>query len=99
MLRAVVCAQTAHINVDESSAPQWVGGFKLWVIATPDGKLSPELIAQEAYGFGFEHRAQPLAVSMTQSTELGTLMSWWQQFGRRLVNVQAAFEYNKTRKT
>ncbi|EIC12750.1 beta-eliminating lyase-related protein [Kingella kingae] len=92
---AVVCAQTAHINVDESVAPQWVGGFKLWTIATPDGKLSPELIAQETHGFGFEHRAQPLAVSMTQSTELGTLMSWW----RRLVNVQAAFEYNKTRKT
>ncbi|WP_230470760.1 threonine aldolase family protein [Kingella kingae] len=70
---AVVCAQTAHINVDESVAPQWVGGFKLWTIATPDGKLSPELIAQETHGFGFEHRAQPLAVSMTQSTELGTL--------------------------
>ncbi|WP_230478062.1 threonine aldolase family protein [Kingella kingae] len=70
---AVVCSQTAHINVDESVAPQWVGGFKLWAIATPDGKLSPELIAQEAHGFGFEHRAQPLAVSMTQSTELGTL--------------------------
>lgn len=72
-LGVVVCAQTAHINVDESVAPQWVGGFKLWAIATPDGKLSPELIAQEAHGFGFEHRAQPLAVSMTQSTELGTL--------------------------
>ena len=96
---AVVCTQTAYINVDESVAPQWVGGFKLWMIATPDGKLSPELIAQEAHGFGFEHRAQPLAVSMTQSTELGTLMSWWRQFRRQLVNVQAAFEYNKTRKT
>lgn len=87
-----------HINVDESVAPQWAGSFKLWTIATPDGKLSSELIAQEAHGFGFEHRAQPLAVSMTQSTKLETLMSWWRRFGWRLVNVQAAFEYNKTRK-
>lgn len=70
---AVVCAETAHINVDESVAPQWVGGFKLWTIPTADGKLSPELIAQQAHGFGFEHRAQPLAVSITQSTELGTI--------------------------
>lgn len=70
---AVVCAETAHINVDESVAPQWVGGFKLWTIPTADGKLTPELIAQQAHGFGFEHRAQPLAVSITQSTELGTI--------------------------
>ncbi|MCP2039956.1 threonine aldolase [Neisseria sp. HSC-16F19] len=70
---AVICAQTAHINQDESTAPQAVGGFKLWPLATTDGKLTPELIAQEAHGFGFEHRAQPLVVSLTQSTELGTV--------------------------
>lgn len=70
---AVICAETAHINVDESVAPQWVGGFKLYPIPTKDGKLSPGLIATQAHGFGFEHRAQPLAVSLTQSTELGTL--------------------------
>ena len=40
---------------------------------TPDGKLTPELIATEAYGWGFEHRAQPAVVSLTQVTELGTL--------------------------
>lgn len=70
---AVICAESAHINVDESTAPQSVGGFKLWTIRTPDGKLTPELIAEHAHGFGFEHRAQPLAVSITQSTELGTI--------------------------
>lgn len=70
---AVVCAESAHINQDESTAPQAVGGFKLWTIPTADGKLTPELIAQQAHGFGFEHRAQPLAVSITQSTELGTI--------------------------
>lgn len=70
---AVVCADTAHIHVDENGAPERVGGVKLLTVPTPDGKLTPELIDREAWGWGDEHRAQPLAVSLTQSTELGTL--------------------------
>ncbi|MGO4103871.1 low specificity L-threonine aldolase [Leifsonia sp. YAF41] len=69
---AVICATTAHINSDEGGAPERVGGLKLLAVATPDGKLTPELIAQEAWGWGDEHRAQPLVVSITQTTELGT---------------------------
>ncbi|MFI5086170.1 MAG: threonine aldolase family protein, partial [Actinomycetales bacterium] len=69
---AVVCARTAHINMDENGAPERVGGMKLLAVDTPDGKLTPELIAREAWGWGDEHRAQPLAVSITQTTELGT---------------------------
>lgn len=72
---AVVCAQTAHINVDENGAPERVGGIKLLAVPTPDGKLTPDLIDVEAWGWGDEHRAQPLAVSITQTTELGTLYS------------------------
>ncbi|MFE6055966.1 threonine aldolase family protein [Kitasatospora sp. NPDC056446] len=70
---AVVCAETAHIHVDEGGAPEKSGGIKLLTVPTPDGKLTPELLDQQAWGFGDEHRAQPLAVSITQSTELGTL--------------------------
>ncbi len=70
---AVVCAQTAHIHCDENGAPERMGGMKLLPVPTPDGKLTPELIATEAWGWGDEHRAQPLAVSITQSTELGTV--------------------------
>jgi threonine aldolase len=69
---AVVCASTAHINTDENGAPERVGRMKLLPVATPDGKLTPELIDREAWGWGDEHRAQPLAVSITQTTELGT---------------------------
>ncbi|GAA3598874.1 low specificity L-threonine aldolase [Klugiella xanthotipulae] len=69
---AVICARTAHINVDENGAPERIGGLKLLSIETPDGKLTPELIDTEAWGWGDEHRAQPLAVSITQTTELGT---------------------------
>lgn len=70
---AVICATGAHINVDEGGAPERVAGLKLLAVPTPDGKLTPELVDREAWGFGDEHRAQPGIVSITQSTELGTL--------------------------
>jgi threonine aldolase len=70
---AVVCAETAHINVDECGAPQRVVGCRLLTVDTPDGKLTPELVKTRLHGFGFEHHSQPKAVSITQSTELGTL--------------------------
>ena len=70
---AVITAETAHINTDEAGAPERMTGLKLLTVPTPDGKLTPELVAREAYGWGDEHRAQPLAVSITQTTELGTL--------------------------
>lgn len=72
---AVVCAKTAHINTDEAGAPERVAGIKLLQVETPDGKLTPDLIDKEAWGWGDEHRAQPLVVSITQTTELGTAYS------------------------
>jgi threonine aldolase len=69
---AVIAAETAHINVDECGAPEKIAGIKLLTVPTPDGKLTPELIDRQAWGWGDEHRAQPLAVSLAQSTELGT---------------------------
>ncbi|MBC7299279.1 MAG: low specificity L-threonine aldolase [Demequina sp.] len=70
---AVITAVTSHANVDEGGAPERVAGIKLLTVPTDDGKLTPELIDREAWGWGDEHRAQPLVVSITQSTELGTL--------------------------
>jgi threonine aldolase len=71
----VVCAETAHINTDENGAPERVGGLKLLTVPTPDGKLTPELVDRQAWGWGDEHRAQPGVVSITQTTELGTAYS------------------------
>lgn len=68
----VICAESAHINVDECGAPERVGRLKLLTVPTPDGKLTPELIDRQAFGFDDEHRAQPQVVSITQTTELGT---------------------------
>ena len=70
---AVICAETAHINVDEGGAPERMGSLKLHTVATPDGKLTPALVDRHAWGFDDEHRAMPQVVSITQSTELGTL--------------------------
>ncbi len=70
---AVICAKTAHIHADEGGAPEKAAGIKLLPIATADGKLTPDLIAGEAWGWGDEHRAQPLVVYITQSSELGTV--------------------------
>ena len=70
---SVICAASAHVNVDEGGAPEHGAGLKLWTIPTPEGKLTPELIDTQAWGFGDVHRAQPGAVTITQSTELGTV--------------------------
>ncbi len=72
---AVVCAETAHINVDECGAPQRVVGCRLLTVDTPDGKLTPALVKTRLHGFGFEHHSQPKAISISQPTELGTLYS------------------------
>jgi threonine aldolase len=72
---AVISTSTAHIHTDEGGAPERISGLKLLTVDSPDGKLTPELIETQAWGWGDEHRAQPAAVSITQTTELGTLYS------------------------
>ena len=70
---AILCADTAHIHVDECGAPEKHAGCKVISIPTPDGKLTPQLIKPHLKGFGFEHHSQPGMVSITQSTEMGTV--------------------------
>lgn len=72
---AVICAETAHLNVDECGATERLLGSKLLTVPTPDGKLTPELVATRLGGRHDEHRAQPRAVCITQVTELGTCYS------------------------
>jgi threonine aldolase len=69
---AVVCAATAHIEVDECGAPERYLGCKLLPVATPDGKLTPALVETRLGGLGDAHRVQPRAISISQPTELGT---------------------------
>jgi threonine aldolase len=70
---AVICPETAHINVDECGAPERIAGAKLVDVPTPDGKLTPELLRPRLLGFGDQHHVQARIVSISQSTELGTV--------------------------
>ena len=69
---AVICAESAHINTDECGSSERLIGTKLLLVPAPDGKITPELIAEKLSGRGDDHRSQPGVVAITQSTELGT---------------------------
>ncbi len=73
--QAVICAETAHINVDECGAPVQSTGSTLIPIKTPNGKLRPELIEPFLSVKGNVHHVQPKLISISQSTELGTVYS------------------------
>jgi threonine aldolase len=71
--QGAICADSAHVNVDECGAPESVGGVKLLTVPTPDGKLTPELAERRIDRIGEEHVVQPRVLTVSQSTELGTL--------------------------
>ncbi len=71
--QSVICSGGAHIHADEGGAPEAVAGIKLWTVPTTDGKLRPEDVQGQCFDMDFVHRAQPGAVSITQSSELGTV--------------------------
>jgi threonine aldolase len=71
----VICAESAHVNVDECGAPERILGSKLLTVPTTDGKLTPELIGAGLSDRGDEHRVQPRAVTISQVTEFGTCYS------------------------
>jgi threonine aldolase len=70
---AVICADSSHIFTDEAAAPEITGRVKLLPVATDDGKLTPELCAPQIRHVGDEHMAQARAISISQSTEMGTV--------------------------
>lgn len=70
---SILCAETAHIYVDECGSPVKMTGCQIRPIVTQDGKLTPELIRPYLHGFGDQHHSQPGAVYLSQCTELGTV--------------------------
>ena len=72
---AVLCTDLAHINTDECGAPEHMGGFKLLTVPTSDGKLDVDKAKRYLQNVGFEHNVQPRLVSISQTTELGTVYS------------------------
>ncbi|MFM8794414.1 MAG: threonine aldolase family protein [Acidimicrobiales bacterium] len=70
---SVLCTSWAHINVDETGAPERFLGVKLQDVASDDARLRPADIAAAASALGNVHHVQPGVVSITQATEFGTL--------------------------
>ena len=72
--QAVICAETAHLSIDETAAPEAIAGLKLLGVPTPDGKLTPEIAATKLVDpADVPHAPWPAVVSITQATELGTV--------------------------
>jgi threonine aldolase len=69
---SVVCASTAHINVDETGAPEKILGVKLQDVPTEDGRVRPDDLSPLLHALGNVHHVQPGVLSITQATELGT---------------------------
>jgi threonine aldolase len=72
---SVIVASTAHLEQDECGAPEKFLGCKVLTVDAPDGKLNNKLIETHLHGFDFEHHSQPKVISITQSTEMGTVYS------------------------
>ena len=70
---AVICAESAHIYVDECGAPEKFTGCKLIPLPPNDGKLTVEAVRSAYHGIGDEHHVQPRVISITQATEVGTV--------------------------
>jgi threonine aldolase len=73
--QAVICPERAHLNVDECGAFERFTGSKLITVATHDGKLTPNDVERNVRGLGSVHQVQPAAISISQSTEVGTVYS------------------------
>jgi threonine aldolase len=70
---AIICAEGAHIYVDECGAPEKFTGCKLVPIPAKNGKLTVEAVQSAYHGVGDEHHVQPKVISITQATEVGTV--------------------------
>jgi threonine aldolase len=70
---AVLCPELSHIYMDECGAPERFTGCKLLPLPAPGGKLTLETVASAYHGIGDQHHVQPRVISITQSTEMGTV--------------------------
>lgn len=70
---AVLCSDYAHIYTDECGAPEKHTGCKLIPLAHRDGKITVDAVRHAYHGIGDQHHVQARVISITQSTEMGTV--------------------------
>jgi threonine aldolase len=72
---SIICSEGAHINVDESTAPEKFTGCKLITIPSIDGKIYASQVEQKIQRLDDQHHPQAKVISISQSTEYGTVYS------------------------
>jgi threonine aldolase len=72
---SILCAELAHINVDESTAPEKFLGCKLIPVPAPNGKMTAGDIEAKVQRMEDQHHPQAKVISLSQSTEYGTVYS------------------------
>jgi threonine aldolase len=73
---SVICAASAHVETDECGAPEFFSnGTKVLLVPSANGKLDPAGIERLVKKRTDIHYPKPRAVSLTQTTELGTVYS------------------------
>lgn len=75
---AIFCHDHAHITTDETNAPElFTGGAKLINLPGEHGKICPTAFENAIYRYKAlrPHSAMPAVLSLTQSTEAGTVYS------------------------
>jgi threonine aldolase len=70
---SVLCAEGAHINVDESTAPEKFLGCKLVTIPAADGKITAAQVKEKIQRIGDQHHPQAKVISISQASEYGTV--------------------------
>ncbi len=69
----IICSDCAHINTDESGAPEWGIGGKVLAVPSVNGKITPAAMDKYLADLGNIHRSKPAVLSITQSTEQGSV--------------------------
>jgi len=70
---AVLCSDYAHIYTDECGAPEKHTGCKLIPLPHQAGKITLDSVKHAFHGIGDQHHVQARVISITQSTEMGTV--------------------------
>jgi threonine aldolase len=73
---SILCHETAHVETDECGAPEFFSnGTKVLLLAGENGKIDPATIECTVLKRTDIHYPKPRVVSLTESTELGTVYS------------------------
>ena len=71
---SVLCHRFSHIETDECNAPGFLNqGLRILAVEGADGKIDSSSLREALRGRRDVHASQPRVVSLTNTTELGTL--------------------------